>query len=269
VGHRQNAVGLGLQNLPKTYIPRRRSRLPTSLFTQLVTGYHVLRLPAPVPNLNDSVFEDLGERRWWEGIVRAVPGSADDAVLSVHSSHNVAVIAHRKKSLGEGLPELRRTLAAHGVPDPTWYEISRSKDATMLAEKAVAEGVTLLIIWGGDGTIQRCLDAVAGRDIAVAIVPAGTANLLAANLGIPDDVGTAVRIGIYGDRRPLDIGVLNGKRFAVMAGVGFDAHMMLMADGGLKERWGQLAYVWAAIRATRIASQRVAIAVDCSGRWAP
>jgi diacylglycerol kinase (ATP) len=202
--------------------------------------------------------------RWREGILKPVPGPADDALLSVNRPHNVAVIAHRKKSLGGGLSELRRTLALHGVPDPTWYEISKSKEAPTVAEKAVADGATLLFIWGGDGTVQRCLDAVAGRDIAIAVIPAGTANLLATNLGIPDDVGVAVRIGIYGDRRPLDVGVLNGKRFAVMAGVGFDAHMMLIADGGLKDRWGQLAYVWAAIRATQISSQKMTIAVDSS-----
>ena len=80
----------------------------------------------------------------------AVPGPVNDAVPSVNGPHNVAVIAHRKKSLGEGLPELRRALAVHGVPDPTWYEISKSKEATTLAEKAVAGGVSLLIIWGGD-----------------------------------------------------------------------------------------------------------------------
>jgi len=200
--------------------------------------------------------------------VGAVHGAADDEVLSVNRLRNVAVIAHQGKSLGEGLPELRRTLAAHGVPDPIWYEISKSKHATALAEKVVADGVTLLVIWGGDGTVQRCLDAVSGQDIAVAVVPAGTANLLATNLGIPDDIGAAVRIGIYGDRRSLDVGMLNGKRFAVMAGVGFDAHMMLIAEGEMKDRWGQLAYVWAAIRATRIASQRVTIAVDGSAWFA-
>jgi diacylglycerol kinase (ATP) len=192
-----------------------------------------------------------------------VPGAADDVSISGNSERRVAVIAHRGKSLGGGLPELRQLLAAHGVPAPAWYEISKSKQAPPVAERAIAEGATLLFIWGGDGTIQRCLDAVAGRDVTVAVVPAGTANLLAANLGIPaDDVGVAVRIGLFGDRRPLDVGVLNGKRFAVMAGVGFDAHMMQIADGGLKERWGQLAYVWAAIRSTRIASRKVTIDVD-------
>ena len=58
----------------------------------------------------------------------------------------------------------------------------------------------MVFVWGGDGTVQRCIDAVAGTDTAVAILPAGTANLLAANLGIPHDLAEAVRVGLHGDR---------------------------------------------------------------------
>lgn len=56
---------------------------------------------------------------------------------------------------------------------------------------------------GGDGTVQRCVDAVAGTDAAVAILPAGTANLLAANLNVPTELEEAVRVGLHGDRRPV------------------------------------------------------------------
>lgn len=174
----------------------------------------------------------------------------------------VAVIAHRKKSLGGGLSELRQSLASHGVHSPVWHEISKSREATDLARQAITDGARILFVWGGDGTIQRCLDAVAGQDVTLAIVPAGTANLLAVNLGIPTDVSGAVRIGLHGDRRVLDVGVLNGKRFGVMAGVGFDAHMMQIADGELKDRYGQLAYVWAAVRSTRKTPPTVSIDID-------
>lgn len=176
----------------------------------------------------------------------------------------VAVIAHRNKTLGGGLVELRDSLAGYGVVDPMWHEISSSREATDLARQVVDAGTKLLFVWGGDGTIQRCLHAVAGRDVTLAIVPAGTANLLAVNLGIPTDVGAAVRIGLFGERRVLDVGVLNGKRFGVMAGVGFDAHMMQIADGELKDRYGQLAYVWAAIRSTRKTSRMATIDIDGS-----
>ena len=71
----------------------------------------------------------------------------------------VAVIAHSKKSLGGGLPELRTLLAAHGCPDPDWYEVTKSRDASSFARKAVDNGANLLFVWGGDGTVQRCVDA--------------------------------------------------------------------------------------------------------------
>ena len=80
-----------------------------------------------------------------------------------------------------------------------------------------------MFVWGGDGMVQRCIDALAGTDVALAILPAGTANLFAANLGMPEDLAAAVRIGLHGRRRALDVGVVNGEHFAVMAGTGFDA----------------------------------------------
>ena len=139
---------------------------------------------------------------------------------------DVAVVAHSRKSFGGGLPELRKVLAAEGVPAPLWYEVKKSRHAPEDARRAAARGVDVLFVWGGDGTVQRCIDAVAGTDTAVAILPAGTANLLAMNLKIPDDITEAVRIGLHGDRRRMDTGSVNGEHFTVMAGAGFDARMI-------------------------------------------
>lgn len=174
----------------------------------------------------------------------------------------VAVVAHKRKTLGGGLSQLRSLLTENGVADPLWYEVSKSRRAPDEARKAVADGADLLFIWGGDGTVQRCVDAVAGEAIDLAILPAGTANLFAKNLQIPTDLAAAVDIGLHGDRRRLDVGVLNGERFAVMAGVGFDAIMMRDADGSKKERLGRLAYVWTGMRATGLASRKVRIEID-------
>ena len=99
-------------------------------------------------------------------------------------------------------------------------------------------------MWGGDGTVQRAIDAVAGKPVSLAILPAGTANLLATNLGLPDDLEACVRIGLHGARRGLDVGKVNGEHFAVMAGAGLDAMMIRAADAGLKDRVGRIAYVW-------------------------
>jgi diacylglycerol kinase family enzyme len=155
----------------------------------------------------------------------------------------VAVLAHSGKSFGGGLEELRAVLAAEGVTDPLWFEVPKSKKAPAKARKALKAGADLVFVWGGDGMVQRCIDALAGTGVAIAIVPAGTGNLLAGNLGIPKVIEQAVQIGLHGERRPLDVGVMNGERFAVMAGTGFDALTMRDADGPMKDRLGRIAYV--------------------------
>jgi diacylglycerol kinase (ATP) len=172
------------------------------------------------------------------------------------------VVAHQRKTLGGGLPELRRRLAEHGVSDPDWYEVRKSRKAAAATRRAVADGAELIFVWGGDGTVQRCVDAVAGTGTAIAILPAGTANQLARSLGIPADLPEAVRIGCAGSRRRLDLGKINGEHFAVMAGLGFDAEMITDADRGAKRRLGQLAYVRAAVRHTRGTLTRTRIKID-------
>jgi diacylglycerol kinase (ATP) len=174
----------------------------------------------------------------------------------------VAVIAHENKNLGGGLAELRQVLADKGFPDPIWYEVPKSRKAPMFARKAIEVGADLVFLWGGDGTVQRCLEVLAGSGVAIAILPAGTANLLASNLEIPINLSAAVEVGLYGARRAIDVGVLNNERFTVMAGAGFDANMMREADGGLKDRFGRLAYVWTGVRATGMATRKVKIKVD-------
>ena len=62
--------------------------------------------------------------------------------------------------------------------------------------RAVARGAEVIFAWGGDGLAQRCIDTLAGTDATLAIVPAGTANLLASNLGIPQEIRAAVEIGL-------------------------------------------------------------------------
>jgi diacylglycerol kinase (ATP) len=160
----------------------------------------------------------------------------------------VAVVAHAGKTLDGGLLDLRRELERHGVSDFLWYEVPKSKKAPSRVREAVAEGADLLFVWGGDGTVQRCIDALDGAGVSLAIVPAGTANLFASNLDIPRDIPKAVQIGLNGRRRKLDVGRMNGERFAVMAGAGFDAEMIRGAEAGLKDRLGRIAYVWTGVR---------------------
>jgi diacylglycerol kinase (ATP) len=174
----------------------------------------------------------------------------------------VAVVAHTGKSLDGGLDQLRAVLAHEGVDSPLWYEVPKSKKAPAKVREAVDEGADLVFVWGGDGMVQRSLDALRDPAVAVAIVPAGTANLFATNLGIPDDLEEAVAIGLHGRRRRVDLGVVNGERFAVMAGAGFDARMIRDAGKAMKSRIGRAAYLWTGARNLRAGRVGTTIRVD-------
>lgn len=175
---------------------------------------------------------------------------------------SVGVVAHAAKQLGGGLAELRKTLAAYGISDPPWQEVPKSKYVPERVLKLVDEGVDLLFVWGGDGTVQRAIDALAGRPVTIAILPAGTANLLATNLGLPEDLEECVRIGLHGARRSLDAGKVNGEHFGVMAGAGLDALMIRDADAGLKDKVGRIAYVWTGAKNVRLEPVKMTIEVD-------
>ncbi len=179
----------------------------------------------------------------------------------------IAVVAHTKKTLGGGLDELRQLLADEGYAEPLWYEIAKSRQAPKMLKQAIADGASLVLVWGGDGTVQRCVDALPRNEPPpLGILPAGTANLFASNLGIADDLPAAVATALHGADRRLDVGRINGERFSVMAGAGFDAQMIAEADSGMKDKVGRVAYVWTGMRATRAGRQRMAVDVD-GKRW--
>ncbi|MBT2228418.1 diacylglycerol kinase family protein [Nonomuraea sp. NEAU-A123] len=163
-------------------------------------------------------------------------------------SPTVAVVAHRKKTLGAGLDRLRVLITEQDVGELLWYEVPKSKKARKKVREALKQGAELVFVWGGDGMVQRCADVMAGSGVPMAVLPAGTGNLFATNLGIPIDLEEAVEIGFHGRREKLDLGLLNGEHFAVMAGAGFEAEMIADADGQAKKQLGKLSYVKAAVR---------------------
>ena len=173
----------------------------------------------------------------------------------------IAVIAHGRKRTAE-LPKLRRALERRGVLDPLWVEVPKSKRAPKQLRKLLERGADHVFVWGGDGMAQRCIDTLAGSDATLAIVPAGTSNLLASNLGIPKSVTKAVDVGLTGRRRKIDVASLNGERFAVMAGAGFDAEMIDGADGAMKRHLGRAAYLWTGAKSLRARPFEARIQVD-------
>jgi YegS/Rv2252/BmrU family lipid kinase len=173
----------------------------------------------------------------------------------------VAVIAHAAKTFGGGLPELRRVLDAVGVREPIWHEVPKSKKAPKQVRRAIEAGAELLLVWGGDGLVRRCIDAVGDAKVDIGILPAGTSNLFARHFGIPRDVHEAVRVALRGDRRRIDVGRFNEERFATMAGAGFDA-AMIRGAAQLKKRLGRAAYILSGARSLRAESFGAKIKID-------
>lgn len=182
----------------------------------------------------------------------------------MHTPRTIAVVAHQRKTLGGGLDELRRRITDAGVERLLWFEVPKSRKAPKQVRKALEAKADLLVVWGGDGIVQRSLDVVARakKKPPVAIMPAGTGNLLAGNLGIPADLEQAVDIALHGRRRSLDLGRLGGEYFGVMAGVGFDGAMINDADRNLKDRLGKLAYVWTGLRHVNGEAPTAKVTVD-------
>ena len=155
----------------------------------------------------------------------------------------VAVVAHRGKTLGDGLGALREVLTRAGIVDPLWEEVDKSRKMPKRVRKLLEAGADLIFVWGGDGSVQRVIDTVAGKPRHPRDPARGHREPPGDEPGIPADLEEAVRIGLYGADRTLDVGRMNGEHFAVMAGAGLDAAMIAEADGGLKDRLGRLAYI--------------------------
>ncbi len=164
------------------------------------------------------------------------------------------------------LDELRRTitdaLAAAGWPEPMWLETTVDDPGAGQATRAVRDGAELVLVCGGDGTVMACVTALAGTDVALAVLPAGTGNLLATNLGLTGDVAAGIEVVLQGGRRRIDVGVVGEQSFAVMAGMGFDAHMLDATNDTAKKHFGWLAYVAGAARHLRDRPMRIRLTLD-------
>jgi len=134
------------------------------------------------------------------------------------------------------------------------------------AAAAVRDGAATVIACGGDGTVRAVVQSVAGTDAVLGIIPEGTGNLLASNLSLRSD-RDAADDALHGATRSLDVGVANDERFAVMAGVGFDATMIRDTNPKLKKRVGALAYVGSAIKNLPGTLVSATVSVDGKQVW--
>jgi diacylglycerol kinase (ATP) len=128
--------------------------------------------------------------------------------------------------------------------------------AAALARAAVGRGYAAVAACGGDGTLAEVATGLAGSTTPLAILPRGTGNQVAQNLGIPLDLEAAIDVAVGGRIAAIDLGRIGDRAFALVAGAGFDAAIMQTATRELKERWGFAAYVYAAVREALAAAPR-------------
>ncbi len=186
--------------------------------------------------------------------------SEDSTPSKVSAGRRVAVIHNPASGSADDVQALRSAFVAAGT-EPLWLATTEDDPGTGQAAEAIASGVDTVIACGGDGTVRAVLQSVAGTEVALGVVPMGTGNLLAGNLGL--QTGTdAVHDAVHAPTGLLDVGMVNGERFAVMAGVGFDAYMIRDANPTLKRRLGSAAYVFSAARHLRSRIFSAEVVVD-------
>jgi YegS/Rv2252/BmrU family lipid kinase len=157
---------------------------------------------------------------------------------------------------------VRKAMTELGWDEPLWLETRPDDTGERLAREAVRSGVDLVLASGGDGTITACAGGVAGSGVPLGVLPCGTGNLLARNLGLPLSMDEALTIALTGSDRRLDVGIANDRPFVVMAGIGFDAELLAGASEQLKKRLGWAAYMVSALRHLRDRPARVTLRTE-------
>lgn len=177
-------------------------------------------------------------------------GSASSASGQRHA----AVVYHPVKApLDQLRPVVAEHANRHGWAPTRWYA-TRSDDAgRSAAEQALAAGPAVVMVAGGDGTVRAVAEVLQGTGVPLALVPAGTGNLLARDVGAPlSDLVACVTVAFSGQERAVDVGVVDledehGERrthtFVVMAGIGLDAEMAESTSSTAKKHLGWFAYV--------------------------
>jgi diacylglycerol kinase family enzyme len=174
----------------------------------------------------------------------------------------VVVNPTKHDGTGEHRDQIRAAMSAAGWADPLWLETTAEEAGQSQARQAVAAGVDLVLASGGDGTVMACADGLAGSGVPLAVIAAGTGNLLARNLSLPLDLDGALAVALTGTDRELDVGTANGTPFVVMAGLGIDAKMLDSASEPLKKKLGWAAYAISLLRHLRDRPMRVSLVAD-------
>lgn len=166
---------------------------------------------------------------------------------------------------------IERELFHRGWEPPLWLPTTATDPGTGQARAARDAGADLVLAVGGDGTVRAVLQALAGSDTPVGLIPSGTGNLLARNLRIPLTARRSLRLALDGTPTPIDLlrwegTEADGRRrsgtAAVMVGMGADAAVLHDTDEALKRRVGQGAYIVAGLGHVKAIPVPTSITID-------
>ena len=178
-------------------------------------------------------------------------------------SQAAVVVNPTKLDDGEAFRKsVRRVMDNHGWDEPLWLETTPEDPGRGQAQSAVSAGADLVLACGGDGTVTACAEGVAETGVPLGIIPLGTGNLLARNLGLPTGLDEALVVALGGVQQPIDAGRANGTLFVVMAGLGLDAKMLSGTSEPLKKRLGWFAYAITVLRHLGDRPLRVTVSAD-------
>ncbi|KFF30609.1 diacylglycerol kinase catalytic domain protein [Bifidobacterium bombi DSM 19703] len=149
--------------------------------------------------------------------------------------------------------QIKRFCRRREITDFVFIDTTLERDGYACARQALADGASVVVAVGGDGTVRTVASAMAGTGHAMGIVPIGTGNLFARNMGIPvDDIEAALTVATSHGERMVDVGRLSlldsekerkvGHAFLIIAGIGFDARMIDDTSPELKKNISWLAY---------------------------
>ncbi|MBA3883154.1 MAG: diacylglycerol kinase family lipid kinase [Chthoniobacterales bacterium] len=154
---------------------------------------------------------------------------------------------------GERAQRLRASVEAL-VGDAVLRSTSRSGHAQTLAREAAAEGFERIVAAGGDGTVNEVVNGIAGSGATLGLLPLGTMNVFAAEIGVPaNDLTKCWEIIQRDETRLVDLPRANGKHFVQLAGVGLDAQVVQETSYAFKRSFGPLSYI---VSAAQIAARQ-------------
>ena len=149
--------------------------------------------------------------------------------------------ASGRRKTSKSLVRLLDDLKIQGIkaqPSPT----SAPGHATSLAREAAEGGVDVVLVWGGDGTLNEVATGLLGSSVPMALLPGGSVNVFAREVGIPLRARAACRGLVQAEPRTIPVGMVGDRPFLMMAGIGLDAEVVRGLEPGFKRRLGALAF---------------------------